>query len=172
MISQPFNIINNAAAGTVHLPRPAIVMLSASYDPGWHVTVDGRAVPTQTLAPAVVGVPVKAGVHHVVFTYEGFAYYPELAIPWGTHPRFFAGTQRSACWGETSASLDGVFAEGGFIHAQCTDPAPSQRRRIGSFRSASGSASRARIDSAKSSISPRRMGRPTLPILKAFDPMG
>lgn len=78
--SQPFNITNNVAAGTVHLPRPAIVMFSASYDPGWHVTVDGRAEPTQMLAPAVVGVAVKAGVHHVVFTYEGFAYYPELAI--------------------------------------------------------------------------------------------
>jgi hypothetical protein len=78
--AQPFNIADNVAAGTVDLPRPAIVVLSASYDPGWHVTVDGRSEPTQMLAPAVVGVAVKAGDHRVVFTYEGFAYYPELAL--------------------------------------------------------------------------------------------
>ena len=78
--SESFNLTNGTAVGIVHLSRPGVVLLSASYDPGWTVTVDGRAGHTQVLAPAVVGVAVGSGVHRVVFTYRGFAYYPELAV--------------------------------------------------------------------------------------------
>ncbi|MGH9132242.1 MAG: YfhO family protein, partial [Acidimicrobiales bacterium] len=52
--------------------------LSASYDPGWTATVDGRSVATQMVAPALVGVRVSAGTHRIVFDYQGFGYYPEL----------------------------------------------------------------------------------------------
>jgi uncharacterized membrane protein YfhO len=55
-------------------------MLSASFDPGWQVSVDGRREETEMLAPAVVGVTVDRGVHRVVFEYRGFAYYPELVL--------------------------------------------------------------------------------------------
>jgi len=78
--SESFDLTNGDAVGIVHLWRPGVVVLSASYDPGWHVTVDGRAASTQMLAPAVVGVAVSSGIHRVVFTYRGFGYYPELAI--------------------------------------------------------------------------------------------
>ena len=70
------------AAGTVvarvSASRTAVVLLSASYDPGWQATVDGRAVPTEMVAPALVGVRVGAGVHTVHFVYRGFPDYPQL----------------------------------------------------------------------------------------------
>lgn len=78
VIKGPRNLVGGVARGTVDLSRPAVVVLSASYDPGWSVTVDGRTRATEMLAPAVVGVSVGAGVHRVVFTYDGFADYPEL----------------------------------------------------------------------------------------------
>jgi len=78
--SQPMSLSNGVARGMVHLVRPGIVMLSASFDPGWHVTVDGHPEPIQVLAPAVVGVKVTAGIHRVEFTYRGFSLYPELIV--------------------------------------------------------------------------------------------
>ena len=80
VLDQPTAITDGSAVGTVHLSRPAVVMLSASFDPGWRVTVDGESRPTQMLAPAVVGVAVAAGTHRVAFTYVGFSYYPELIV--------------------------------------------------------------------------------------------
>lgn len=67
-------------AATVHLRRRAVVVLSASYDPGWHATLDGRPAKTEMLAPAVVGVVVPRGTHLVVFAYHGYGKYPLL---WG-----------------------------------------------------------------------------------------
>jgi uncharacterized membrane protein YfhO len=52
-----------------------VVVLSASFDPGWQATVDGRRVPTEMVAPALVGVAVPAGTHAVVFRYVGFGGY-------------------------------------------------------------------------------------------------
>lgn len=66
------------ATATVRLARRAVVVLSASYDPGWTATVDGRRVPTQMLAPALVGVAVPAGEHRIAFQYVGFGWYGEL----------------------------------------------------------------------------------------------
>jgi hypothetical protein len=60
---------------TVRLRRRAVVVLSASYDPGWHATVDGRPASTEMLAPAVVGVVVGPGTHRVVFVYDGYGHY-------------------------------------------------------------------------------------------------
>ena len=62
----------------VDMSRAGSLLLSASYVPGWHVSVDGRSAPTEMLAPALTGVRVPKGVHRVVFRYEGFAWYPEL----------------------------------------------------------------------------------------------
>jgi uncharacterized membrane protein YfhO len=53
-------------------------VLSASFDPGWSATVDGRATPDQMVAPALVAVTVPPGTHQVVFRYQGFGGYPEL----------------------------------------------------------------------------------------------
>ena len=56
-------------------------MLSASYDPGWTATVNGRPQPTRMVAPALVAVDVPAGIEHVVFRYHGYGdYLPLLAL--------------------------------------------------------------------------------------------
>ncbi len=62
----------------VRLARRGVVLLSSSFDPGWHATVDGRNAPVEMVAPALVGVLVPAGTHRVVFTYRGYAHYPPL----------------------------------------------------------------------------------------------
>ena len=74
------NLAEGRISGTVVTSRPAAVLLSASYDPGWRALVDGRPVQTVMLAPAVVGVVVPSGTHCVSFAYGGFAWYPELLV--------------------------------------------------------------------------------------------
>jgi uncharacterized membrane protein YfhO len=66
------------ATATVRMRRAGVAVLSASFDPGWTVTVDGRRVQTEMVAPALVGVPVPAGVHRLVFVYRGYGHYPVL----------------------------------------------------------------------------------------------
>jgi uncharacterized membrane protein YfhO len=58
--------------------RPGVAVLSASYDPGWTATVNGRLRPTRIVAPALVAVDVPAGTDHVVFRFHGYGDYPEL----------------------------------------------------------------------------------------------
>jgi hypothetical protein len=59
-------------AGTVTTKRKASVVLSQSYHPRWHVTVDGKERPTEMVAPSFVAVTVGPGTHRVVFTYEPY----------------------------------------------------------------------------------------------------
>ncbi|HUA03777.1 MAG TPA: YfhO family protein [Solirubrobacteraceae bacterium] len=66
------------ASATVRLGRPGVVVLSASYDPGWTATVNGRRRPTRMVAPALVGVDVPAGTNRIVFIYRGWRDYPLL----------------------------------------------------------------------------------------------
>jgi len=72
------NLGDGEAAATVRMRRPGVVVLSASYDPGWTATVNGRRRPTRMLAPALVAVDVPAGTDHVVFRFHGYGDYPEL----------------------------------------------------------------------------------------------
>ena len=65
-------------SASVTLDHSGIVVLSASFDPGWSVTVDGRSRPTEMVAPALVAVPVAAGTHRVAFRYHGYRGYPVL----------------------------------------------------------------------------------------------
>ena len=71
---------NGAASAVVRTNRRATVVLSASYDPGWHATVNGRPAPTVMVAPALVGVVVGPGVHRVSFSYAGYGSYDALFI--------------------------------------------------------------------------------------------
>lgn len=66
------------ASATVRMSRPGVTVLSASYDPGWTATVNGRPAPTRMVAPALVAVDVPAGTDHVTFRYHGYGHYPEL----------------------------------------------------------------------------------------------
>ena len=48
------------ASATVRMSRPGVVVLSASYTPGWTATVNGLPEPTLMVAPALVAVDVPA----------------------------------------------------------------------------------------------------------------
>jgi hypothetical protein len=74
------DLASGYASATVDMSRRAVVVLSASYDPGWQVTVDGKPAQTEMLEPALVGVVVGAGRHTVTFRYVGFSWYPELIV--------------------------------------------------------------------------------------------
>jgi hypothetical protein len=76
--AQTASLDDGQAAATVRMRRPGVAVLSASYDPGWTATVNGRPEPTRMVAPALVAVNVPAGTDHVVFRYHGYGDYPEL----------------------------------------------------------------------------------------------
>ncbi len=84
IVSEQLALDSGRAAATVVASRPAVVLLKESFDPGWHVSVDGRPAATEMLAPARVGVRIPAGRHRVVFFYEGYSWYPELFALAGT----------------------------------------------------------------------------------------
>ena len=72
------DLVDGVASATVFANRTAVVLLKASFDPGWTVTVDGQSAATEMVAPALVGVTVTPGNHVVVFRYKGFSSYPWL----------------------------------------------------------------------------------------------
>jgi hypothetical protein len=74
------NLAQGRASAVVRTNRRATVVLSASFDPGWTVTVDGHPAPTVMVAPAVVGVDVGPGVHTVTFAYGGYGSYVPLFV--------------------------------------------------------------------------------------------
>jgi hypothetical protein len=74
------DLANGRAAATVDANRAAVVLLKASFDPGWSATVDGEPVRPVMVAPALVGVTVSAGVHRVAFAYHGYGSYPMLFV--------------------------------------------------------------------------------------------
>ena len=65
---------------TVEMREPGVVVLSASFDPGWKATVDGHRAPVLAVAPALLATRVPAGRHTVRFQYHGFSAYPELFV--------------------------------------------------------------------------------------------
>jgi Bacterial membrane protein YfhO len=50
--------------------RPALLVLTDSWFPGWKATVDGDEVPIHRVDYLIRGVPVPAGAHRVEFRYE------------------------------------------------------------------------------------------------------
>jgi len=72
------DLADGEASATVRMRRPGVAVLSASYDPGWTATVNGRQLPIRMVAPALVAVDVPAGTDHVVFRFQGYGDYPEL----------------------------------------------------------------------------------------------
>ena len=78
VVAQTDDLTAGRAAATVTMRRSGVVVLSASFDPGWTATVDGRSQPTEMVAPALVATTVQAGTHRVVFRYHGFRWYPLL----------------------------------------------------------------------------------------------
>ena len=76
--AQRADLDDGEASATVRMRRPGVAVLSASYDPGWTATVNGRRQPTRMVAPALVAVDVPAGTDNVVFRFRGYGDYPEL----------------------------------------------------------------------------------------------
>jgi Gpi18-like mannosyltransferase len=62
-------------AATVHANRTAAVLLKASYDPRWRVTVDGRDATPYMVVPGFVAVTVGPGQHTVAFQYVSYPHY-------------------------------------------------------------------------------------------------
>jgi len=65
-------------AASVRMRQAGVVVLSASFDPGWTATVDGRRQRTEMVAPALVATTVPAGTHRIIFRYRGRQDYPLL----------------------------------------------------------------------------------------------
>jgi Gpi18-like mannosyltransferase len=63
---------------TVTARRRAVVLLKATYDPRWTVTVDGQHAKPEMMAPSLVGVEVPPGRHVVRFRYAPYSHYPIL----------------------------------------------------------------------------------------------
>ncbi len=78
LLREQVDLPDGTATAEITATRWAVVVLSASFDPGWSGSVDGRPVATEMVAPALVAVTVPPGTHQVVFRYHGFAAYPEL----------------------------------------------------------------------------------------------
>jgi hypothetical protein len=78
--SQSSRPMDGSFRGIIDANRQAVVLLKASYDPGWKLTVDGVDVKTQMIAPALVGGLVSPGRHTILFQYVRYPYYPELLV--------------------------------------------------------------------------------------------
>jgi len=66
---------NGYFAGDVTANRTSAVMLKATYDPRWHVTVDGKSAAPYMVVPGFVAVTIGPGEHSVVFQYVPYAGY-------------------------------------------------------------------------------------------------
>jgi hypothetical protein len=65
-------------AAEVLANRTAAVVLKATFDPGWRVTVDGTVAAAYMVVPGFVAVTVTPGRHIVVFQYIAYPHYPLL----------------------------------------------------------------------------------------------
>jgi len=83
---------NGHVTATVTGRRLAVVVLSASFDDGWTVTVDGHPQPTKMVVPALVATGVPAGTHAIVSRYKDYSGYRELFALSALILAAFAGT--------------------------------------------------------------------------------
>jgi hypothetical protein len=68
------------ASATVDLERTGAVILKASFDNRWRVTVDGREMPAQMFAQSLVGRVLPPGRHEIAFEYAPFPRYDLLLL--------------------------------------------------------------------------------------------
>ena len=78
VVAERVALTDGRADARVRMRAPGIAVLSASFDPGWRATVDGKPVPTRMVAPALVAADVPAGTHAVTFHYVGYGGYAVL----------------------------------------------------------------------------------------------
>lgn len=80
VMGQDTDLVRGSATASVRMPRAGVVVLSASFDSGWSVYVDGRRAKVFPVAPALVATNVPAGIHRVTFRYTGFSGYALLFL--------------------------------------------------------------------------------------------
>jgi hypothetical protein len=78
VVNQQISLIDGKYRADVFANRTAAVLLKASYDPRWRVTVDGVQSRPYMVAPALMAATVPAGHHSVIFRYVPDAEYPLL----------------------------------------------------------------------------------------------
>jgi Bacterial membrane protein YfhO len=78
VLAQSDQLQQGRVAASVRMRRAGVVVLSASFDPGWTATVDGRRQRTEMVAPALLATTVNAGAHRIIFRYRGWQDYPLL----------------------------------------------------------------------------------------------
>jgi hypothetical protein len=78
VISQHAMLADGKFDATVDARRAAVVLLKATYDPHWSVTVDGVPAKATMMAPSLVGVEIGPGTHTVAFHYRPYGDYPLL----------------------------------------------------------------------------------------------
>jgi hypothetical protein len=78
VVTQSNTLQDGVFGATVEARRRAVVLLKATYDPRWTVTVDGLRAKPEMMAPSLVGVEVPAGRHVVRFRYVPYSHYPVL----------------------------------------------------------------------------------------------
>jgi hypothetical protein len=74
VIAQRDDLQSGVVSSTVQMHRAGVVVLSASYDPGWQATVNGRRQRPLMVAPALPAVRVPAGRSTVTFRYRAPGY--------------------------------------------------------------------------------------------------
>jgi len=80
VVTQSNTLQDGVFNATVEASRRAVVLLKATYDPRWTVTVDGVRTKTEMMAPSLVGVEVSPGQHVVRFKYSPYSHYPVLLV--------------------------------------------------------------------------------------------
>jgi hypothetical protein len=60
----------NSARVDIDTRAPAIALVRNSYDPNWHATEDGRAVPVLAADYILQGIPVGPGHHTILLAYR------------------------------------------------------------------------------------------------------
>jgi hypothetical protein len=78
VIRDEADLTSGYVRATIVAHRTSVVLLKASFDPGWTVRVDGVIAQPEMIAPAYIGVTVRPGTHSVVFQYKGYRDYPLL----------------------------------------------------------------------------------------------
>jgi hypothetical protein len=78
VITQSNTLQDGVFGATVETRRRAVVLLKATYDPRWTVTVDGLRAKPEMMAPSLDGVEVPPGKHVVTFKYVPYSHYPVL----------------------------------------------------------------------------------------------
>jgi hypothetical protein len=80
VLSESDDLAAGEVAVTVRMRSAGVSVLSASFDPGWKATLDGRRQRVQMVAPALVATNVPAGTHRIVFRYQGYPGYPAVLL--------------------------------------------------------------------------------------------